>query len=128
MYDPVATRATLDPVVSTGVEGVCALLIFEGEEGAVEVEASATLRLAQAHGAQLLDPGLSESWWEHRYDFYSRPTIPRCPPSGGPSTSWRATRGSAPSTRRCRNPWPGPTRRSGWSCVPTSATGTTGGP
>jgi len=79
MYDPVATRTTLDPVVSTGVEGVCALLIFEGEEAAVEVEASETLRLAQAHGAQLLDPGLSESWWEHRYDFYSPPHHPALP-------------------------------------------------
>ena len=79
MYDPVATKTTLDPVVSTGVEGVCALLVFEGEEAAVEVEASQTLRLAQAHGAQLLDPSLSQSWWEHRYDFYEPPHHPALP-------------------------------------------------
>ncbi|MFZ0088078.1 MAG: FAD-binding oxidoreductase [Solirubrobacteraceae bacterium] len=79
MYDPVATRATLDPVVHTEVEGVCALLVFEGEEAAVEVEATATLRLAAEHGGQPLDSELSRTWWERRYDFYEPPHHPALP-------------------------------------------------
>jgi alkyldihydroxyacetonephosphate synthase len=79
MYDPVATQATLDPVVHSGVQGVCALLVFEGEDVAVEVEATETLRLAHEHGGELLDPSLSQSWWEHRYDFYHPPHHPALP-------------------------------------------------
>ena len=79
MYDPTATRATLDPVVHGGVEGVCALLVFEGNSDAVEVEAADTLRLAREHGAKELSPRLSEDWWEHRYDFYNPPHHPELP-------------------------------------------------
>ncbi len=79
MYDPVATRATLDPVVHSGVDGVCALIVFEGERVIVNVEAAETLRVAREHGAQPLDPGLSQTWWEHRYDFYEPPHHPELP-------------------------------------------------
>ena len=79
MYDPVATQATLDPVVHAGVQGVCALLVFEGERASVEVEATETLRLAREKGGKLLDPALSRSWWEHRYDFYHPPHHPALP-------------------------------------------------
>ena len=79
MYDPTATRATLDPVVHAGVNGVCTLLMFEGNDAAVAVEAADTLRLAREHGAELLDPGLSQTWWEHRYDFYEPPHHPELP-------------------------------------------------
>jgi alkyldihydroxyacetonephosphate synthase len=79
MYDPVATRATLDPVVHAGVTGVCTLLVFEGDQRAVEVEASETMRIAREHGATVLDPGLSQTWWDHRYDFYHPPHHPELP-------------------------------------------------
>ena len=79
MYDPVATRSVLDPVVGAGVQGVCALLVFEGRPEAVEVEVADTLRLAREHGGELLDPSLSETWWEHRYDFYQPPHHPVLP-------------------------------------------------
>jgi alkyldihydroxyacetonephosphate synthase len=79
MYDPVATRSVLEPVVHGGVEGVCALLVFEGQPDAVEVEVAETLRLAREQGAELLDPLLSETWWEHRYDFYEPPHHPELP-------------------------------------------------
>ena len=79
MYDPVATQATLDPVVHAGVQGVCALLVFEGERASVEIEARETLRLAREKGGKLLDPALSRSWWEHRYDFYDPPHHPALP-------------------------------------------------
>lgn len=79
MYDPVATRATLDPVVHAGVTGVCTLLVFEGDRRAVDVEASETLRMARDGGATVLDPGLSQTWWEHRYDFYEPPHHPELP-------------------------------------------------
>lgn len=79
MYDRVATRSVLDPVVGAGVEGVCALLVFEGQPDPVELEVDDTLRLAREQGGELLDPSLSETWWEHRYDFYEPPHHPELP-------------------------------------------------
>jgi alkyldihydroxyacetonephosphate synthase len=79
MYDPVATRAVLDPVVNADVQGVCALLVFEGRPEAVEVEVQDTLHLAREQGGELLDRSLSETWWEHRYDFYQPPHHPELP-------------------------------------------------
>ena len=118
MYDPTATRATLDPVVHGGVEGVCALLVFEGNSDAVEVEAADTLRLAREHGAKELSPRLSEDWWEHRYDFYDPPHHPELPAIWGRSTSFRATRRSATFTTRSSSQWRDDMRRSGSSCGP----------
>lgn len=79
LYDPTATRATLDAVVRADLSGVCTMLVFEGDARAVEVEAAETLRLSRERGATLLDPSLSESWWEHRYDFYEPPHHPELP-------------------------------------------------
>ena len=41
--------------------------------------AGATLALASEAGAELLDPGLGQIWWDRRYDFYHPPHQPELP-------------------------------------------------
>jgi alkyldihydroxyacetonephosphate synthase len=79
MYDEVATRLTLSPVVGRDLPGVSTILCFEGEPGVVAAEREAMLASARAHGATLQDGSLGETWWEHRYDFYKPPHAPELP-------------------------------------------------
>jgi alkyldihydroxyacetonephosphate synthase len=79
MYDDVATRLSLGPVVGEQLEGVCTLLGFEGDGSVVEAEAEGVVALAEAHGASRLSGRLGEVWWEHRYDFYRPPHHPELP-------------------------------------------------
>jgi alkyldihydroxyacetonephosphate synthase len=79
MYDDEATRLALSPVVGAELDGVCTVLCFEGEPDAVAAEATSTLGLARAVGAEELDPQLGETWWERRYEFYYPPHQPILP-------------------------------------------------
>jgi alkyldihydroxyacetonephosphate synthase len=79
MYDELATRLSLGPVVGEELEGVCTLLCFEGDSGVVDAEAKGVLALSVAHGASVLPGRLSEIWWERRYDFYRPPHHPELP-------------------------------------------------
>src|SRR3954453_5681934 len=79
MYDEEATRRTLSPVVGEQLDGVCAVVCFEGEPAAVAVEAARTVELARGEGARELDPALAERWWERRYEFYKPPHHPELP-------------------------------------------------
>jgi alkyldihydroxyacetonephosphate synthase len=79
MYDDVATRLSLGPVVGEELEGVCTLLGFEGDERVVEAEAEGVVALAEEHGASRLSGRLGETWWKHRYDFYRPPHHPELP-------------------------------------------------
>jgi alkyldihydroxyacetonephosphate synthase len=79
LYDEVATRTTLGPVVERELDGVCTLLCFEGESTVADAEADVFLRLACLAGAEVLEPGLGELWWERRYDFYHPPHHPELP-------------------------------------------------
>jgi alkyldihydroxyacetonephosphate synthase len=79
MYDEEATRRTLSPVVEENLDGVCAVLCFEGEPDAVAVEGARTIELARGEGARELDPALAERWWDRRYDFYKPPHHPELP-------------------------------------------------
>jgi alkyldihydroxyacetonephosphate synthase len=79
MYDEVATRLTLSPVVGRDLTGVSTILCFEGEPGVVAAEREAMLASARAHGGEVQDGGLGEIWWEHRYDFYHPPHAPELP-------------------------------------------------
>jgi alkyldihydroxyacetonephosphate synthase len=79
LYDEVATRTTLGPVVERELDGVCTLLCFEGEPAVADAEAEAFLGLARSAGAAVLEPGLGELWWERRYDFYHPPHHPELP-------------------------------------------------
>ncbi|HEX6021429.1 MAG TPA: FAD-binding oxidoreductase [Solirubrobacter sp.] len=79
MYDEEATRSTLSPVVGEPLDGVCAVVCFEGEPGSVAVEGARTIELARAEGARELDPALAERWWDRRYDFYRPPHHPELP-------------------------------------------------
>jgi alkyldihydroxyacetonephosphate synthase len=79
MYDELATRLSLGPVVGETIEGVCTLLCFEGDPGVVDAEAEGVLALSAAHGASVLPGRLGEIWWERRYDFYRPPHHPELP-------------------------------------------------
>jgi alkyldihydroxyacetonephosphate synthase len=79
MYDEVATRLTLSPVVGRNLPGVSTILCFEGEPGVVNAEREAMLASARAHGGEVLDGTMGEIWWEHRYDFYKPPHAPELP-------------------------------------------------
>ena len=79
MYDEEATRRTLSPVVEQDLDGVCAVVCFEGEPATVANEGARTIELARAEGARELDPALAERWWNRRYDFYKPPHHPELP-------------------------------------------------
>ena len=79
MYDQVATRFSLGPVVGEELEGICTLLCFEGDPAVADAESEGLLALAVAHGASVLPGRLGEIWWERRYDFYRPPHHPELP-------------------------------------------------
>jgi alkyldihydroxyacetonephosphate synthase len=79
LYDDVATRQTLSPVVGEELEGACAVFAFEGEPAVADAEAEAMLELARGVGARVLDGRLGEVWWERRYEFYKPPHHPTLP-------------------------------------------------
>jgi alkyldihydroxyacetonephosphate synthase len=79
LYDEAATRESLSRVVGQELEGICAVLCFEGEHGVVDAEAERMLALAGEHGGRVLDSGIGETWWERRYDFYRPPHHPELP-------------------------------------------------
>ncbi|MBE2315514.1 FAD-binding oxidoreductase [Solirubrobacter sp. CPCC 204708] len=80
MYDEEATRRTLSPVVGEGLDGVVAIVVFEGGEPEVTAaERAATIGLARTEGARELDPALARTWWDRRYDFYKPPHHPELP-------------------------------------------------
>jgi alkyldihydroxyacetonephosphate synthase len=79
LYDEVATRQTLSPVVREELDGATAVLAFEGEPGVADAEAEAMLALARDAGARILDGTLGETWWSRRYEFYKPPHHPTLP-------------------------------------------------
>ena len=79
LYDEEATRRAFAPVVGEDLDGVYAVLAFEGEHDAVAVEERRTLELARDAGGEVLDPALAQRWWDHRYDFYRPPHQPELP-------------------------------------------------
>src|SRR3954462_4909939 len=79
MYDEEATRRTLSPVVGEDLDGVCAVVCFEGDPAAVAAEGARTVELARGVGARELDPALAERWWDRRYEFYKPPHHPELP-------------------------------------------------
>ena len=80
LYDEIATPHTLRPVLGDDTpDGVCALLMFEGEPAVARAEAAATLRICREHGATALPRSLASQWWDRRYDFYGPPHEPQLP-------------------------------------------------
>lgn len=79
LYDEVATRLTLSPVVGSNLPGVATVLCFEGNAAVVDAERESMLKLVRAGGGEVLDGGLGEIWWNHRYDFYKPPHAPELP-------------------------------------------------
>jgi alkyldihydroxyacetonephosphate synthase len=79
LYDEVATRTSLGPVVEEELEGVCTVFCFEGEPAVADAEAETLLRLARDYGGAILDGRLGETWWRRRYEFYKPPHHPELP-------------------------------------------------
>jgi alkyldihydroxyacetonephosphate synthase len=79
LYDEVATRTSLGPVVDAELEGVCAVFCFEGEPAVADAEAETLLGLARDRGGAVLDGRLGETWWRRRYEFYKPPHHPELP-------------------------------------------------
>jgi alkyldihydroxyacetonephosphate synthase len=79
LYDEVATRLTLSPVVGSRLPGAATVICFEGDAAVVAAERESMLKLVRAHKGDVLDGGLGEIWWNHRYDFYAPPHAPELP-------------------------------------------------
>jgi alkyldihydroxyacetonephosphate synthase len=79
MYDDVATRQTLSPVVGEELDGIATIFAFEGEPTVVDAEAERMLALADEARARQLDGRLGETWWRRRYEFYKPPHHPELP-------------------------------------------------
>jgi alkyldihydroxyacetonephosphate synthase len=79
LYDEVATRQTLGPVVGEELDGACCIFAFEGEPAVADAEAEAMLGLAHTAGARMLEGSLGETWWRRRYEFYKPPHHPTLP-------------------------------------------------
>src|ERR687896_964615 len=79
LYDDVATRQTLGPVVGEELDGATAVFAFEGVPAVADAEAEAMLELARGSGARVLDGRLGEIWWSRRYEFYKPPHHPTLP-------------------------------------------------
>ena len=79
LYDEVATRQTLSPVVGEQLDGATAVFAFAGEPGVADAEAEAMLELARRADARILDGRLGETWWQRRYEFYKPPHHPTLP-------------------------------------------------
>ncbi|MDQ3858543.1 MAG: FAD-binding oxidoreductase [Actinomycetota bacterium] len=79
LYDEVATRQTLGPVVGEELDGVSTVFAFEGEPGVVDAEAERMLAIARDAGARVLDKGIGRTWWARRYEFYKPPHHPELP-------------------------------------------------
>ena len=79
LYDEVATRITLSPVVGSALPGVATVICFEGDAAVVTAERESMLKQVLAHKGVVLDGSLGETWWNHRYDFYKPPHAPELP-------------------------------------------------
>ena len=79
LYDEVATRTSLGPVVQQDLDGVCTVFCFEGEPAVADAEAETLLASARERGAVVLDGTLGETWWKRRYEFYKPPHHPQLP-------------------------------------------------
>jgi alkyldihydroxyacetonephosphate synthase len=79
LYDEVATRITLSPVVGKELPGVATVICFEGDAAVAAAERESMLKVIRAHDGTVLDGALGEIWWEHRYDFYAPPHAPELP-------------------------------------------------
>ena len=127
MYDEEGTRRTLSPVLGVPLDGVMAIVVFEGERAgswppSAPPPSSSRARRARAssirHSPRRGGTAATTST--------SRPITRSCRRSGARSTSSPPTRASTPSIRRSRPPSATATRRKGSSCGCTSRTGTAG--
>ena len=126
MYDEEATRRTLSPVVEETLDGVCAVVCFEGEPGDRGRRGGPHHRARAREGARELDPALAERWWNRRYDFYKPPHHPDLPAVWGTIDVVATYTKSPPSTARWRPRCASATPPTASACGSTTRTGTAG--
>jgi alkyldihydroxyacetonephosphate synthase len=82
-YDAEAAAGSLSRFAGRDIDSATALLMFEGDAGVADAEAESTLRSLFEAGGTAIEPELSQTWWEHRYDFYHPPHYPQLPAMWG---------------------------------------------
>jgi alkyldihydroxyacetonephosphate synthase len=83
LYDASAAAHSLSRVVGYPLVGPTAVLVFEGRPELADVEAALAVEHGLACRGQELDAGVSETWWNHRFDFYRPPHYPTLPAMWG---------------------------------------------
>jgi alkyldihydroxyacetonephosphate synthase len=79
LHDISAATNSLSKVVGTPLNSPTAILVFQGRSTLIDVEARLAVQHALDCGGHELDPEISETWWNHRFDFYHPPHYPTLP-------------------------------------------------
>jgi alkyldihydroxyacetonephosphate synthase len=82
-YDAQAAAGSLSRFAGRALDSATVLLMFEGDPGVADAEAESTLRSLTEAGGTVIEPELSRTWWEHRYDYYHPPHYPELPAMWG---------------------------------------------
>lgn len=79
LHDPAATEMNLKRVLGLDVEGVVAVVAFEGPTAAVDVEEREVTDALVRLGGSDRGREVAEAWWENRYKIYYPPYRPELP-------------------------------------------------
>jgi alkyldihydroxyacetonephosphate synthase len=82
-YDAEAAAASLSRFAGREVGSSTVLLMFEGVAAVADAEAECTLSALVEAGGTVIEPELSRTWWNHRYDSYHPPHYPELPAMWG---------------------------------------------
>lgn len=79
LYDSAATISSLSRVIGTPLTLPTMVLVFEGRPELACAEAALSVEHGTACGGRELEHRISETWWDHRFDFYHPPHYPTLP-------------------------------------------------
>jgi alkyldihydroxyacetonephosphate synthase len=79
LHDPAATAMNLKNVLEADVEGVIAVVAFEGPDALVDLEEREVVKEVVANGGKDEGREVGEAWWENRYKIYYPPFRPELP-------------------------------------------------
>jgi alkyldihydroxyacetonephosphate synthase len=79
LYDASAAAHSLSRVIGTPLSEPTTVLVFEGRPELVRVEAALAVEHGTACGGREMETRISETWWDHRFDFYHPPYYPTLP-------------------------------------------------
>ncbi len=84
LNDAEATERNLVDVFGVDLSGVVLLLVFDGPDALVTVEAQETVAALLAAGGSEEDPQVTETWWDNRYKIYDLSSYPSVFERGAP--------------------------------------------